>query len=250
MTKAWPLGLDGRRWWIAVLAYAALVAAVAPLDEVLSAWAHAAPAGIMEFFQWVTGFGDSAWILIPALLLFVVTALLAVLVRWSLMRLALAQLSALYGFVFLGVGLPGLVTNILKHLIGRGRPVHFAETGLWAFRPNWADWSYQSMPSGHTTTAFALAFTLGFFSRRFWLPLLVLAIGVGISRVVVGAHYPTDTLVGAGIGTLGAYVLRWVFAQRGWLFRRAADGTIRSRGTAAVTRLLQLRRRGIARARR
>lgn len=63
-----------------------------------------------------------------------------------------------------------------------------------------------SMPSGHTLTAFAVAsaiyFALPQKGRRKHLWLFVLAAGAGLSRIAVGAHWPGDVAVGAGLGLL------------------------------------------------
>ncbi len=63
-----------------------------------------------------------------------------------------------------------------------------------------------SMPSGHTTTAFAVASAIYFAltpaqrKRHWWL--LLLAAGTGLSRIAVGAHWPGDVAVGASLGLL------------------------------------------------
>lgn len=69
------------------------------------------------------------------------------------------------------------------------------------------EWMHNvSMPSGHTTTAFAVASAL-FFAltpaqrRRHWW-LLLLAFGAGLSRIAVGAHWPGDVAVGMCLGLL------------------------------------------------
>lgn len=62
-----------------------------------------------------------------------------------------------------------------------------------------------SMPSGHTTTAFAVASAIFFAlspaqrKRHGWL-LLLLAAGTGLSRIAVGAHWPGDVAVGICLG--------------------------------------------------
>ncbi|MCB8933584.1 MAG: phosphatase PAP2 family protein [Fimbriimonadaceae bacterium] len=68
-----------------------------------------------------------------------------------------------------------------------------------------------SFPSGHTTTSFAIAFTLLFMTRgsRPWVGWVALgwACLVGLSRIYVGVHYPTDVLGGAGLGLASAAAL-------------------------------------------
>lgn len=65
-----------------------------------------------------------------------------------------------------------------------------------------------SFPSGHTTTAFAMAgfIMLTFASLPVRILVLLLAVVAGISRISVGAHWPEDILAGAPLGLLIAYV--------------------------------------------
>src|SRR5690606_22481781 len=101
------------------------------------------------------------------------------------------------------------------------------------------DWTFQSFPSGHTTTAIALAFVIGFLWPRLFWPFLAIGVLVGVSRVPVGMHYPTDVLAGFVVGMLGAYLVRNFFAERDWLFRRRADGRIVRKPFVALRRLGQ-----------
>lgn len=64
-----------------------------------------------------------------------------------------------------------------------------------------------SFPSGHTASAFLFAGTL-FFAYQYR-NIKILAIGfaaiVGLSRIVVGAHWPLDIIMGAFVGLFCAY---------------------------------------------
>jgi membrane-associated phospholipid phosphatase len=74
-----------------------------------------------------------------------------------------------------------------------------------------------SMPSGHTTTAFAVAAAL-FFAlpptlRRSHRWLLLLAAGTGLSRIAVGAHWPGDVAVGVSLGLMAGLLGNVLLAQ-------------------------------------
>jgi undecaprenyl-diphosphatase len=67
-----------------------------------------------------------------------------------------------------------------------------------------------SFPSGHTMTAFAIAFSLGLYYPALLMGLVFCAASVGASRVILGLHYASDVAVGAVIGTgIGAAAFVW-----------------------------------------
>jgi undecaprenyl-diphosphatase len=242
LTAYWPIRAGGRGWLLAAALCAVALAALAQVDAEIMALGRSLPEPLTVVFSWITRLGESDWILLPALLVLVVAAIALPLSRGYTLRLALRQFTLLAGFVFSGVGLPSLVTLIAKRVVGRGRPEMPGPEGVLDFRSfSWADWGYQSFPSGHATTAFAFCFTTAFLLPRFFPGLLALAVAIGVSRIVVGAHYATDVLAGAVVGTLGAYLVRNIFASRRWVFRYAPDGTVLMRPMAAIRRLVTRR---------
>ncbi len=111
----------------------------------------------------------------------------------------------------LGIGAAlGLTANIVKPLIPRMRPSNLAEAV-----PQ-ESFYYSAFPSGHTTSAFALATMIWFIGRRVekpWMGYVAMlwASLVGVSRIYRGVHWPTDVLGGACLGVAATclVVLAW-----------------------------------------
>jgi membrane-associated phospholipid phosphatase len=96
----------------------------------------------------------------------------------------------------------------LKYLLGRYRPIMLFEHNLYGLHFFSAEWAKNSTPSGHTIRAFTLMTALSILYRRRTVIFISAAILIGISRVVVTAHYPSDVLFGAFIGIFTAL---WVY---------------------------------------
>ncbi len=191
------------------------VAAMLTIDRPLARWIEAeyqaGRAWYRPFFDALDTLGDSAYALWPT----GVALLLIGLLRWAgRARGAWVQpVAARVGYVFATVALSGLAVNLLKGLFGRARPRMLFADGTYGMQWFVFDSDYASFPSGHTTTAFALAGCVALlFPRWGWLALPVAAL-VGVARVVMGSHYPADVLMGAGVGLAFAVGLREVFLQ-------------------------------------
>lgn len=64
-----------------------------------------------------------------------------------------------------------------------------------------------SFPSLHSTLIAALAFAVYFKNKRFGYVCLLIAVLIGISRVIVGVHYPIDVFGGFALGFIVAFVV-------------------------------------------
>lgn len=238
LTQRWPLGLGPRTWPLYLLGALAAVALVAPFDGALSRAGMGWPDQVRGFFFFITDYGLAEWVLVPTLVIALCAFALS-LVLAGLRRRAAWEAGMLAAYLFLAVGAPGLFTNLLKRLIGRARPGIEAAEGPFDFHPVFNDWMFQSFPSGHTTTAVAIAFAFGFLWPRLFPVLFAIGVVVGISRVPVGMHFPSDVVAGLVVGTVGAYGVRNLFAARRKVFSAHADGRVRPRGAPALRRLLR-----------
>ena len=112
----------------------------------------------------------------------------------------------------------GILVPLLKQYFGLPRPpAVLAADLIHIIGPAFKS---RSLPSGHTTAAFAFAGVMSLYFRHFWVLVLTLglAMGVGISRMAVGVHWPLDVAVGAGLGWLcavvGCYLAgRWYWGE-------------------------------------
>lgn len=111
----------------------------------------------------------------------------------------------------------GLLANqAIAHLWDRPRPYvdHPGVTHVLSART-----TDPSFPSDHSTAAFAIAFAVLVFSRRGGAAFLAAATVVGLSRIALGMHYPSDVLAGAFVGLAAAVLVTTL--GRPWMDRLA-----------------------------
>lgn len=171
----------------------------------------------------LTDFGKSDWIIIvSAFLLFQgwAASRTATNIRHRLQALRISWIGC---YLLTSIALSGLVANLLKRVIGRARPEHFQDEGIFSFSP-FSGASFESFPSGHATTigAFFAAFALLFPRYRF--AFIAFALWLGMTRVMVGVHYPSDVIAGLALGGWFSTMIAIVYARHDLLFRPGSDG--------------------------
>jgi len=171
-----------------------------PFDKAILLFVHShVPATWTPFFELITLTGS-----FKVLVSLAIISCLTLLALKQTFECLLLALSTICG---------GLVIYVLKLMTGRERPA------LWETRWYWGT----SFPSGHTleTTCFAVALTLCL--RPVWpdqvrlirVIALLWVLMVGLSRLVLGVHWPTDVLAAACIGMLIPIALQFALVRLG-----------------------------------
>jgi membrane-associated phospholipid phosphatase len=106
----------------------------------------------------------------------------------------------------LGLLFSGIINSILKILFGLPRPF-WVSNEISAFSSE----SSFGLPSGHAQNAVVIWGLLAAWSKKGWFRavMAVLILMIAISRIYLGVHFPTDTLVGLLVGGL----ILWAFLR-------------------------------------
>ena len=214
--------------WLAggtLLGVALIGAAMVALDGRGVGFARSLSPWVVDTFNEITDYGRSGWVLIPIALVVAVAAVLATPAVGRLANGVLMSVVMRLEYIFLAVAVPGLIVTVLKGLVGRARP---SDLGPFTYDP-WT-WSHKfaSLPSGHGTSAFATAVAIGALWPRARPYMWTFAVVIGLSRVIITAHFVSDVIAGGLIGAFGAVLVRNWFAARRLVFVTGADGKTRA----------------------
>ena len=179
----------------------ALIALFGTGNEEFSKYVNAISNPIADnFFYFITYLGDGVFAALFVVFLF-------------LLRLNL-------GFVSLiSIIIPGLVTQVLKRFFFPSIPRpsvvfnKFIESNNWHLVDGVDLHSYFSFPSGHTTTVFSICCLsiLIIKNKVYHVPILILGVLTGFSRIYLSQHFLIDVFVGGIIGCLCTFLIYVAF---------------------------------------
>ena len=199
----------------------------------------------------LTSFGEGVELLVGSGVLLLALAAIDPAGLGRGVRRRLVEVATTFGFVFAAVAGSGILASLVKNLFGRARPEHLLGDGVFqihqaVFASKWA-----AFPSGHATTAGASAVALALLFPRWRGAILAAGATIALTRVVLGAHFPSDVTAGFALGASSTLWLAHALAARGLVFRHGADGRLRPSTVGGPTGwfdlladLLAARRRG------
>jgi membrane-associated phospholipid phosphatase len=210
---------------LAAIAGGLIVALMFVVDASEIGWMPPRGAASLWPVRILTDFGKSAYLLWGLAGALLAVGLILPRLRGA-RRSQLLRLGTRLQFLFFAVLVPVLAGEIVKWIVGRGRP--FADGGANAF--NFVHFAgteaYASFPSGHAIASFALYFAVTAVWPRVRVAMIVYALLIAATRLVLLAHHPSDVLAGALIGVVGAMFVQYWFAARRLGFAISADGAI------------------------
>ena len=204
---------------------ALVVALMYALDATEIGWMPSRGTASLWPIRILTDFGKSAYVLWLLFGMLVAVALVASRLQGT-SRSLLLGLGTRLQFVFIAVLVPVLTGELIKWMVGRGRPFVGGEANAFNFAHFAGSEAYASFPSGHATTAAALAFAVAALWPQARIAMIVYVVLIALSRLVLLAHHPSDVVAGALLGVVGAMAVRYWFAARRLGFAIRRDGTI------------------------
>ena len=163
---------------------------------------------LKNFFIQITALGDSKWYFAASFIFMLVGFIIREKKYFQKYKKNINKLLKQSLFLFLSLLITGIITQILKHIVGRPRPNYTTLDQSIGFDFFNFSSNFHSFPSGHTSTIFALAIVLSVFLPKSKIIMFIFAGIIAFSRVVVGAHFFTDIIGGVVIAFVGVKITK------------------------------------------
>ena len=124
---------------------------------------------------------------------------------------------------FWSLAIAGIACNLLKYIVGVARPKYFFFEGFERIDFFNILHKANSFPSGHTQAAFTLAILVMIYVKKYHFYILCLAILMGLSRIFMTMHFPSDIFFGAYLGAIVPILLyQNIFYKKIKLYKKSS----------------------------
>ena len=161
----------------------------------------------IDTFRTITVIGDATWWLVIFVIGLSVSLLGPQLPILEKHEEKFKRYKSIFLYLILSCVVSGILHHIIKIIVGRYRPRYLFTEDLYGFSPFNFDIAMNSFPSGHSQTIFSICVALSIIYPRHLILFLLLAIMVGVSRIMILAHFPSDVIFGAYLGIVTAILL-------------------------------------------
>ncbi len=167
---------------------------------------------LKEFFVDITRLGSSSWYFVISIFGFGVVYLNK---RFGFIKVDnQKKITNFFISSFIYILIVGIVTQFLKHIIGRPRPNHTNFEDSFDFNFFTFNSNFHSFPSGHSSTIFIVCFILVATFPKLKYFFYFLASVIALSRVVVGAHFFTDIFAGAILALISFKIINTILEKK------------------------------------
>ena len=158
-----------------------------------------------EAAQTITAFGKGQYIIIPSIIFLIMAYCL----------LKNKQLSLYALFLVACATIPGLITTVIKIIVGRPRPSMYFYHDQYGFLFFETQAIYWSLPSGHATSITGFMMALSLLKPRGW-PLIFMGIAllISLTRVTTFVHFVSDVMAGMLLGAITTIFIHKLFVKR------------------------------------
>ena len=162
--------------------------------------------------QLITHFGVATYYVPLSLLVFFITKFI-----WQKPKIAAITL-----FLLLAIAIPGITCDIIKFIVSRARPIELFHHHVYGFYFFHLKYDFNSFPSGHATCIASLMMALSLLWPRLWPGFMLIMVAVGLSRVVITAHFLSDVMMGWYLGAIMTIYIHRILQHKGLMLYDSA----------------------------